>query len=57
VLVPQALLGDVLEAAVEQERQEAWIMSQVEAGVPLPGLYPPNEANKARYEEWKRRGQ
>jgi regulator of RNase E activity RraA len=57
VLVPQALLGDVLEAAVEQERQEAWIMSQVEAGVPLPGLYPPNEANKARYEDWKRRGQ
>jgi len=32
-------------------------MSQVEAGVPLPGLYPPNEANQARYEEWKRRGQ
>jgi regulator of RNase E activity RraA len=57
VLVPQALLGEVLEAAVEQERQEAWIMSQVEAGVPLPGLYPPNEANKARYEEWKLRGQ
>ena len=57
VLVPQALLDDVLEAAVEQERHEAWIMSQVEAGVPLPGLYPPNEANKARYEEWKRRGQ
>ena len=57
VLVPQALRGAVLEAAVEQERQEAWIMSQVEAGVPLPGLYPPNEANKARYEEWKRRGQ
>ena len=57
VLVPAALLDEVLDAAVEQERQEAWIMSQVEAGVPLPGLYPPNEANKARYEEWKRRGQ
>ena len=56
VLVPAALLDEVLEAAVEQERQEAWIMSQVEAGVPLPGLYPPNEANKARYEEWKRLG-
>jgi regulator of RNase E activity RraA len=56
VLVPAALLDEVLEAAVEQERHEAWIMSQVEAGVPLPGLYPPNEANKARYEEWKRRG-
>ena len=52
VLVPAALLDEVLDAAVEQERQEAWIMSQVEAGVPLPGLYPPNEANKARYRAW-----
>ena len=57
VVVPAALLDEVLDAAVEQERHEAWIMSQVEAGVPLPGLYPPNEANQARYEEWKRRGQ
>jgi hypothetical protein len=27
-------------------------MSQVEAGAALPGLYPPNEENKARYEAW-----
>ena len=49
VLIPAALLDDVLAAAVEQERLEGWIMSQVEAGVPLPGLYPPNEENAARY--------
>jgi hypothetical protein len=24
-------------------------MKQVEAGAPLPGLYPPNAENKARY--------
>lgn len=54
VLIPQALLDDVVSAAVEQERLEAWIMSQVEAGVPLPGLYPPNAQNKARYEAWTR---
>jgi regulator of RNase E activity RraA len=54
VLLPAALLDEVLEAAVEQERHEAWIMSQVDAGVPLPGLYPPDAANKARYEAWKR---
>jgi hypothetical protein len=29
-------------------------MSQVEAGVALPGLYPPNEQNTARYEAWVR---
>jgi regulator of RNase E activity RraA len=54
VLIPAALLDDVLEAAVEQERLEGWIMTQVEAGVALPGLYPPNEENKARYEIWAR---
>ena len=52
VLIPQALLEEVVTAAVEQERLEGWIMSQVDAGVPLPGLYPPNAENKARYEAW-----
>ena len=27
-------------------------MGQVEAGQSLPGLYPPNEANKAAYQAW-----
>jgi regulator of RNase E activity RraA len=52
VLIPAALLDDVIAAALEQERLESWIMSQVEAGMPLPGLYPPNEANTARYRAW-----
>ena len=52
VLIPAALLDDVIAASVEQERLEAWIMSQVEQGVPLPGLYPPNEENAARYQAW-----
>ncbi|MBP6818178.1 MAG: ribonuclease activity regulator RraA [Ferrovibrio sp.] len=55
VLIPQALLDAVLPLAVEQERQEAWIMGEIDAGVPLPGLYPPNEATKARYEASKKK--
>ena len=54
VLIPQALLDDVVAAAVEQERLEGWIMTQVDAGMALPGLYPPNDENKARYEAWAR---
>jgi len=54
VLIPQALLDDVVSAAVEQELLEGWIMTQVEAGMALPGLYPPNAENKARYEAWAR---
>jgi len=53
VLIPAALLDEVAQLAPEQERLEAWIMSKVEQGEPLPGLYPPNEANLARYKAGK----
>jgi regulator of RNase E activity RraA len=49
VLIPAALLDDVLALAPEQEKLESWIMSQVEQGAALPGLYPPNAENKAKY--------
>jgi regulator of RNase E activity RraA len=51
VLIPQALLDDVLKAAPEQERMEAWIMQEVDKGLALPGLYPMNAETKARYEK------
>jgi regulator of RNase E activity RraA len=50
VLIPAALLDEVVAAAPEQERFESWIMQEVENGASLPGLYPPNAKNKARYE-------
>ena len=50
VLIPASLLADVLAEAPEQERLEAWIMREVEAGVPLPGLYPMDAETRARYE-------
>ena len=56
VLVPQAMLDQVIAAAVEQERLEGWIMREVDAGTALPGLYPPNEENRARYEAAKKSG-
>ena len=57
VLIPADLLDEILALAPEQERFEAWIMKQVDHGVPLPGLYPPNAENKARYEADKARGE
>ena len=50
VLIPQNIVEKVTLEAEEQERVEAWIVSKVEAGEKLPGLYPPNAENKARYE-------
>jgi regulator of RNase E activity RraA len=54
VCIPQALLDDVVALSIEQERMEAWIMTEVERGVALPGLYPPNADAKARYEAFKK---
>ncbi|WP_342360887.1 ribonuclease activity regulator RraA [Terrarubrum flagellatum] len=54
VLIPQALVEDVIKLAPEQERMEAWIMNEVNRGVPLPGLYPMNAETKARYEATKK---
>jgi regulator of RNase E activity RraA len=56
VLVPAALLDAVLPEAVEQERLEGWIMGRVEAGEALPGLYPPNAENQARYRDGSKGG-
>ncbi len=56
VLIPAALLNDVLQAAPEQERLENWIMQEVDQGSALPGLYPPNEENRARYEASRKAG-
>jgi regulator of RNase E activity RraA len=53
VLIPQVLAAEIVAAAPEQERLEAWIMSEIGNGASLPGLYPPNAENKARYEAAK----
>ena len=53
VCIPAAFVDVVLAEAPEQERLEAWIMAEVERGVPLTGLYPPNAEAKARYEASK----
>jgi len=49
VLIPTDLLDEVVAQALEQERLEGWIMKRIDAGEALPGLYPPNEENLARY--------
>jgi regulator of RNase E activity RraA len=52
VVIPQKLVADVAALAADQERMEEWIMTQVNDGAALPGLYPPNAENRARYEAW-----
>jgi regulator of RNase E activity RraA len=51
VVIPQAMLDEVLATAPEQERFEAWVVREIERGEKLTGLYPPNAETKARYQK------
>ena len=53
VVVPQALAEEVAIGGLEQELHEQFILEQVKGGAPIPGHYPPNEENLAKYQEWK----
>jgi regulator of RNase E activity RraA len=50
VVIPAALVDEIVALALEQEQLEAWIMQEISRGVPLLGLYPPNAETRARYE-------
>jgi regulator of RNase E activity RraA len=49
VVIPSALAEAVGTEGADQEHFEAWVLREVEAGAQLPGLYPPDQATKARY--------
>ncbi len=52
VVIPRALLDEVVAEAPAQERLEGWIIDEVGRGAALPGLYPMNDATRTRYEVW-----
>ena len=54
VVIPAALADFVASEGAEHELMETWLVQEVEKGAKLPGLYPPNDENKKRYEDWKK---
>jgi regulator of RNase E activity RraA len=54
VVIPQAMVDYVASEGAEHELYESWVFSEVENGVKLPGLYPPNDEAKARYAAWRK---
>lgn len=52
LVIPPAILDEVVTDAIEQERQETFIAQQVGAGESVDGLYPLGAQWKAKYEEW-----
>lgn len=53
VVIPPALLEEVVADAIAQERMEAWVADRVAEGESVKGLYPMNEEWTARYEAWR----
>jgi regulator of RNase E activity RraA len=54
VVIPQAMVEFAAQEGAEHELYESWVFKEVESGVKLPGLYPPNEDAKARYAAWRK---
>lgn len=53
LVLPRALAEEVVDAALAQEDEDAYVADQVRAGHPVDGLFPMNAEWKARYQEWR----
>lgn len=53
LVIPPALVEEVVTDAIEQEREEEFIAEQVAAGHPVDGLFPMNADWRERYRAWQ----
>ena len=53
VVIPREYAVEVAARAVDQERKEEFILSKIEAGASIVGVYPPDDATNAEYDAWK----
>ncbi|QHC61178.1 fumarylacetoacetate hydrolase family protein [Rathayibacter sp. VKM Ac-2760] len=53
IVVPRALVEEVVEAALAQEEEDAWIAERVSEGHAVDGLFPMNAEWKERYSAWR----
>jgi len=49
IVIPPALVAEVVAEAAEQEAQDSWVFDRIAAGEPVDGLFPPSAENLARY--------
>ncbi|WP_353115753.1 fumarylacetoacetate hydrolase family protein [Microbacterium sp.] len=50
IVIPPALVDEVVDEALAQEDEDAWIAEQVATGSPVDGLFPMNAEWRAKYE-------
>ncbi|HET6825787.1 MAG TPA: fumarylacetoacetate hydrolase family protein [Amnibacterium sp.] len=51
IVIPSALVAEVVDATLAQEREDAWIAQRVAEGEPVEGLFPMNAAWRQRFEQ------
>ena len=54
-VIPAALADEVARDAAEQEELEEFLLQRIVDGAALPGTYPPNDATRAAFEQWRKR--
>ncbi|MGO1423188.1 MAG: fumarylacetoacetate hydrolase family protein [Brachybacterium sp.] len=54
VVIPPAVLDEILEATLANEERDEWIAARIAEGEAIEGLFPMNEQWKARYAAWRR---
>ncbi|KHL00086.1 hypothetical protein LK09_01750 [Microbacterium mangrovi] len=57
IVIPPALVEEVVDAALAQEDEDAWIAARVAEGHPVDGLFPMNAEWRARFEQALRQAQ
>jgi regulator of RNase E activity RraA len=55
VVLPRYLAAELAAEAVEQERQETFVLERIRAGASVIGTYPMDEATRAEYQRWQSR--
>ena len=52
VVIPPALVHEVVESAITQESEDTFVAERVAAGEAVDGLFPMNAAWTAKYQDW-----
>ncbi len=55
VVIPRQAAVEIADAGFEQEQREKFLFTRIDAGAPLWGTYPPNEATLSEYAAWRQK--
>jgi len=53
IVVPRQAADEVVRDAYEQDQREEFILTKIESGSSILGVYPPDERTLQEYESWK----